>query len=195
LKQVNARTIAAIVAIIAVQSYYVISEARMTARTTRGTDNSADRGTRRLVWIFIAVAFDGAWLPVVFGPGRLLALGDWLTWVGVAMMICGIAFRRYVISFLGKFFTATVQIRKDHQLIKDGPYRYIRHPSYLGILILALGNGIALANWISLLLCIVLPATGIIRRIRVEEKELYIHFGEQYQDYSKRTWRIIPHIY
>jgi len=158
-------------------------------------DNSADRGTRRLVWILIFISFSGAWFPVIFDFGRLFALGDWLTWVGVAIMISGVVFRQYVISFLGKFFTATVQIHKDHHLIKAGPYRYIRHPSYLGILILALGDGIALANWISLLLCIMLPAIGIIRRIKVEEKELCHHFGEQYQDYRKNTWRIIPYIY
>jgi len=98
-------------------------------------------------------------------------------------------------NVLGKYFTATVQIQEDHQLIKAGPYRYIRHPSYLGILILTLGNGIALANWISLPLCVALPAIGIIQRIEVEEKELYRHFGEHYRDYRKSTWRIIPHIY
>jgi len=189
------KTIAAVVAIIGVQLYYVISEIRMTARTTRGMDNSADRGTRKLVWILTAIAFDSAWIPVIFGFGRLLDLGDWLTWVGVLIMISGVVFRRYVISFLGKFFTATVQIQKDHRLIKAGPYHYIRHPSYLGILILALGNGIALANWISLLICIVLPAIGLIRRIKVEEKELLDHFGQQFQDYRKSTWRIIPYIY
>jgi len=189
------KTIVAVVVIIAVQLYYVISETRMTRRTTRGADNSADRGTRKIVWILSAIAFDGAWLPVVFGFGKLLALGAWLTWVGVVIMISGVAFRQYVINFLGKFFTATVQIRKDHQLIKDGLYRHIRHPSYLGLLVLALGNGIALANWISLLLCIALPAIGILRRTKVEEKELSDHFGEQYQDYRKNTWRLIPYLY
>ena len=187
--------IVAVVAIVAVQLYYVISETRMTIRTTRGADNSADRGTRKLVWILSAIAFDSAWLPVIFGFGQLLSLGAWLTWVGVVIMVSGVAFRQYVISFLGKLFTATVQIREDHQLVKDGPYRHIRHPSYLGLLILALGNGIALANWISLLLCIALPTIGIIRRIKVEERELYAHFGDQYQDYRKSTWRIIPYIY
>jgi protein-S-isoprenylcysteine O-methyltransferase Ste14 len=191
----NASIIAAILVIIVIQAYYFISETMMTRRTTRGMDNSADRGTRRLVWVFIAIAFASAWLPVIFGSGKLLVLGDWLTWMGVAMSISGVVFRRYVIFFLGKFFTATVQIRKDHKLIKTGPYRYIRHPSYLGILILALGNGIALANWISLLLCIILPVIAIIRRIDVEEEEMHRHFGEQYQDYRKRTWRILPYIY
>jgi protein-S-isoprenylcysteine O-methyltransferase Ste14 len=188
-------TIAAIVAIIAVQSYYVISEVTMTIRTTRGRDNSADRGTRKLVWILCAVSFNGAWLPVIFGFGRLLVLGDWLTWVGVFIMVSGVVFRRYAIAVLGKFFTATVQIRQDHQIIRAGPYRYIRHPSYLGIIILALGDGIALANWLSLLLCIVLPVIGIMQRIKVEERELARHFGEEYQEYRKSTWHIIPYIY
>jgi protein-S-isoprenylcysteine O-methyltransferase Ste14 len=189
------KTIAAVAAIIAVQLYYVISESRMTVRTTRKMDNSADRGTRKLVWILIAVAFYGAWLPVIFSFGKMLALGDWLTWVGVAVMIAGLIFRRYVILFLGSFFTATVQIHRDHQLIRTGPYRYIRHPSYLGILIITLGDGIALANWLSLLLCIALPAIGVVRRIKVEEDELFHHFGEQYRDYREKTWRIIPLIY
>jgi protein-S-isoprenylcysteine O-methyltransferase Ste14 len=191
----SASIIAAIVVIDVVQCYYLVSEIITNIRTTRGTDNSADRGTVWLVWILVSISFIIAWLPVILDFGRLLVLGDWLTWVGVAIMISGVVFRRYVISFLGKFFTATVQIHQDHQLIKAGPYRYIRHPSYLGILIITLGLGIALANWISLLICIVLPAIGIIQRIKVEEKELYHHFGEQYQDYRKSTWRIIPYIY
>jgi len=191
----RANLIAAIAAIIAVQAYYLIWETGMTIRTTRGLDNSADRGTRRLMWILMVTAFGGAWFPVVFGPGLWLNLGEWLTWVGILMMISGIIFRRYAIGVLGEFFTATVQIRKDHQIIKNGPYRFIRHPSYLGILILALGNGIALANWISFLLCLALPIAGIILRIRVEEKVLAQHFGEQYQNYKKNTWRILPYIY
>lgn len=187
--------IMAVITIIAVQVYYIVSEVWMTVRTTRGADNSADRGTRKLVWILCAVAFDVAWLPVIFSVGKLLTLGAWLTWIGVVIMISGVAFRLYVVNFLGKFFTATVQIRNDHQLVRDGPYRHIRHPSYLGLLVLAFGNGIALANWISLLLCIILPAIGILRRINVEEKELNSHFGERYQDYQKSTWRIIPYVY
>ena len=191
----SASIIAAIVAINAVQDYYLISEIILNVRTTRGKDGAADKGTIRLVWVLVAISFIIAWLPVILDFGRLLVLGDWLTWVGVVIMISGIIFRRYAISVLGKFFTATVQIQKDHELIKAGPYRYIRHPSYMGILIITLGLGIALANWISLLLCIVLPVIGVMQRIKVEEKELEQHFGNRYLDYRKNTWRVIPHIY
>jgi protein-S-isoprenylcysteine O-methyltransferase Ste14 len=60
---------------------------------------------------------------------------------------------------------------------------------------MALGLGIAMANWISLILCVVLPAIGLIRRIQFEEKELEQRFGKQYQDYIKNTRRVIPFIY
>ena len=191
----SARIIAAVVVIIAIECYYIISEIRLTARTTRGMDNTLDKGTRRLVWRLSAIGYNLAWLPVIFDFGRLVTLGGWLTWVGAAIMICGILFRQYAIFTLGKFFTATIQIKKDHELIQTGPYRYIRHPSYLGILIMALGLGIAMANWVSLILCVVLPAIGLIRRIQFEEKELEQHFGKKYQDYIKNTRRVIPFIY
>ena len=187
--------ITAIVVIIAIECYYIISEIRLAERTSKGTDNTLDKGTRRLVWRFTSIGYNIAWIPVIFDFGRLVTLGGWLTWVGVAIMIFGVIFRQYVIAFLGKFFTATIQIKKDHELVQTGPYRYIRHPSYLGILILSLGLGIAMANWISLLICIVLPAISLMRRIKFEENELEQHFGQQYQDYRKNTWRVIPFIY
>jgi protein-S-isoprenylcysteine O-methyltransferase Ste14 len=191
----SASIIAAIVIISAIECYYLISEILLNVRTTRGKDSTADRGTIRLVWVLVTVCFLFAWLPVELDSGRLLVLGDWLTWVGVAIMISGIIFRRYSVTILGKFFTASVQIQENHELIKAGPYRYIRHPSYLGILVMVLGLGIAMANWISLVLCIVLPAIGIMQRIRVEEKELERYFGKQYQDYRKGTWCLVPHVY
>jgi protein-S-isoprenylcysteine O-methyltransferase len=187
--------IAAIAVIIAIECYYIISEIKLASRTSRGRDNTLDKGTRRLVWRLSAIGYNMAWLPVIFNFGRVVGLGGWLTWVGVAIMISGVVFRQYAISVLGKFFTATIQIKKDHELIQTGPYRYIRHPSYLGILIMAFGLGIAMSNWISLLLCLVLPTIGLMQRIRFEEKELEQHFGKQYQDYKKNTRRVIPFIY
>jgi protein-S-isoprenylcysteine O-methyltransferase Ste14 len=191
----SASIIAAIVVINAAEYYYLISEIVLAVRTKQGTEDEVDRGTQRLIWILLAICLIGAWVPVILDFGRLAVLGDWLTWAGVFIMICGIVFRRYVIAVLGKFFTGKVKIQADHELVMAGPYRYIRHPSYLAMLITTLGLGIALANWISLALCIVLPTIGIIRRINVEEKELNRHFGKQYQDYRKSTWRLVPYIY
>jgi protein-S-isoprenylcysteine O-methyltransferase len=187
--------IAGAVVVLGVQAFYITSEIRMTRRTIRGRDNSADQGTRRLVWILTATAFDVAWVPVIFGFGQMVKFGGWLTWIGVAIMIVGIAYRLNAIKVLGEFFTATVQIQGEHQLIETGPYRRIRHPSYLGLLILALGDGVALANWIALALCATLPLIALMRRIHIEEDALREHFGPVYEEYRDRTWRLVPYLY
>jgi protein-S-isoprenylcysteine O-methyltransferase Ste14 len=189
------KLITVIVIINACELFYLVSEIILAARTRQQAAGGNDQGTQMLVWIMIAGSFALGWLPVILGFGVILLFGDWMTWVGIAVMIGGIIFRRYVIRFLGKLFTGTVQIKTSHELIKTGPYRYIRHPSYLAILIITAGLGIALANWISLLICIVLPSIGLARRINVEEKTLEGHFGNQYRDYKKNTRAIIPFIY
>ena len=191
----NPGSVAAISVVIISQLYFLASEARTTILTTHGQDNSADKGTLTRIWVYIALALAGAWVIAILSPGRILAPGGWLTWAGIAVMISGLAFRRYVISFLGRYFTATIQIRQNHELVTTGPYSKIRHPSYLGILVFTVGSGISMANWISLLLCFILPTIGIIRRIRVEEKRMLRHFGQRYQDYMQSTRHIIPYIY
>jgi protein-S-isoprenylcysteine O-methyltransferase Ste14 len=189
------KLITVIVIINACELFYIVSEIILAARTRQQTAEGNDQGTQMLVWIMIAGSFVLGWLPVILGFGAIFLLGDWLTWAGIAVMIGGIIFRRYVIRFLGKFFTGAVQIKTGHELIKTGPYRYIRHPSYLAILIITLGLGIALANWVSLAICIIFPSIGLARRISVEEKMLEVHFGNQYRDYKKNTRAIIPFIY
>jgi protein-S-isoprenylcysteine O-methyltransferase len=191
----SANIIAAITAINICVFYYLVSEIILSIHTKDEKDKSIDQGTQRLVWILLVSCFIVAWVPVILDLGRLLILGAWLTWIGTTIMIAGIIFRQYSISVLGKFFTGQVSIQANHKLIKEGPYRHIRHPSYLGILIITAGLGIALSNWVSIILCVVLSAIGIIRRIKVEEKELESHFGKQYEDYKKCTWAVIPYIY
>jgi protein-S-isoprenylcysteine O-methyltransferase Ste14 len=186
--------VAAIITINICQYFYIGFEIALAARTRR-KNTAYDRGTQRLIWILLITCSLIAWIFPILNIGTLVILGGWLTWAGIGIMICGIVLRLYAISVLGKFFTAKVHIEKDHALIKDGPYHYIRHPSYLGILIIWLGLGIALANWISILICVVLPPIGILQRIKVEEKELERFFGKQYSDYRKETWAVIPYIY
>ena len=96
---------------------------------------------------------------------------------------------------LDKQFTTKVAIVQGHQLVQTGFYRYLRHPSYTGAFISAIGLALALGNWISALL-LVLPVLGLLLyRIQIEEKVLMDHFGSQYREYMQRTKRIIPFIY
>ena len=114
--------------------------------------------------------------------------------LGIALMWVGMAFRWYSIRVLGRFFTAVVAIQPEHQIVETGPYRLLRHPSYSGALVTFLGFGLALGNWLSLLVIAIFTAIGYGYRISVEEKALLAGLGDAYRSYMKRTKRIIPFV-
>jgi len=119
----------------------------------------------------------------------------YITEIGLAVIIAGIILRLFIVRTLGKFFTVDVTIRKGHQLLKTGFYKKLRHPSYFASLISFIGYGISLNNWLSLILILIAVLTVFIYRISVEEKTLIAHFGNEYLDYKKKTYAIIPFIY
>lgn len=155
-----------------------------------------DRGSSRLIWsigllnlllIFLAPAFNSC------------GIGYWdneyIGWIGVLLMLVGLTIRYLAAKTLGKFYTRTLQIFEGQQIVEQGLYRLIRHPGYLGTLIMDLGAGLAINNWA---ICLAILLTGFmprLYRIYVEEEMLEGIFGEQYRDYSEKTWRLIPFIY
>jgi len=118
-----------------------------------------------------------------------------LNLIGLIIITIGIIIRVISIKQLGRFFTVNVTIRKDHQLIQNGFYKYIRHPSYTGSLLSFLGFGFSLNNWLSLILVFMPILLSFIHRMNIEEKVLTEQFGKEYSDYIKRTKRLIPFLY
>ncbi len=115
--------------------------------------------------------------------------------IGCGLFVAGLVLRWYAIIYLGRFFTTNIAIAKDHHLIDSGPYRFIRHPSYTGDLLITLGFALTFANWATLLI-IFLPCCAVILwRIHVEEAVLLGALGDHYQNYAQRTKRLIPLIY
>lgn len=88
-----------------------------------------------------------------------------------------------------------VAIHKNHEIIKSGLYRYIRHPAYLGLLISMYGGAIFLGNIFSFLIVAAPITLALLARIKVEEKLLLKHFGDAYKDYIKNSYSLIPWIY
>jgi protein-S-isoprenylcysteine O-methyltransferase Ste14 len=115
--------------------------------------------------------------------------------IGVVMLISGIAIRWTAIHTLGKFFTPQVVIKQNHQLVRAGLYRYLRHPAYTGALLAHLGLGLSFANWVSLALSSLPFLIAAWYRMRVEEVALSDAFGAEYLDYRRQTKRLIPGIY
>jgi protein-S-isoprenylcysteine O-methyltransferase len=115
--------------------------------------------------------------------------------LGIGVFVMGLALRFYSVMYLGRFFTINVAIASDHRLIDRGPYRFIRHPSYTGVLMLFFGLGLGLGNWVSVVIIMVPIFAAFLWRMRVEEAALLEALGEPYRNYMRRTKRLIPWIY
>jgi protein-S-isoprenylcysteine O-methyltransferase Ste14 len=135
---------------------------------------------------------------MVFGFARIGHIetgADLIASLGLAFLFAGIIVRWTAVRTLGKYFTGTVMIRDDHQLIQSGLYRHVRRPAYKGALLAHLGLGLSFSNWISVSLSVVPFSVAALYRMRVEERALREAFGETYRNYSSVTKRLIPKLY
>jgi len=80
-------------------------------------------------------------------------------------------------------------------VIEAGAYRWVRHPSYAGGMLMYIGTGLALTNWLSVLIIAVAGALGYIYRVHVEERALLAHLGARYEQYMRRTKRFVPFVF
>ena len=114
---------------------------------------------------------------------------------GICLMVTGTAFRWYSAAVLGKYFTFDVSIQSGHALIQQGPYRYVRHPSYTAALLTLIGFGLTLGNWVGLIVSFLCLASAYAYRVPIEEAALRAFLGEPYSQYMKRTWRLVPFLF
>jgi protein-S-isoprenylcysteine O-methyltransferase len=110
-------------------------------------------------------------------------------------MLSGLALRIWALRVLGAFYTRTLRTDTGQHLIDEGPYGLIRHPGYLGDILMWLGAGVATANGIVTGMIILPLVRAYQYRIRVEEAMLTNAFPQEYPSYARRTWRLIPFIY
>lgn len=161
-----------------------------------GRDRSEDRGTRLLVGLTTAVGLGSAYLVASRVAGAAIGGRDWpVLAAGFGLMWTGIGLRLWSIRTLGRFFTYEVTIQQGQRVVSSGPYRVVRHPSYTGLLLTEAGIGLALGNWFSLALAVVVPLVGILCRIGVEEAALRAGLGDSYSRYAQGRRRLIPGVW
>lgn len=168
----------------------------LSRRAKSGATNK-DSGSLALFWTAIPVAmFIAYWAAVsLHQPAWQLPWEPTLATIGDILVITGLIFRWYSIIYLGRWFTVNVAIAADQPLIDDGPYRFLRHPSYTGALMALIGLGLALGNTVSLAAIVLLTVPVFLRRILVEERVLAEAFGTRWDSYRARTWRLLPGLY
>lgn len=155
-----------------------------------------DRSSKRVVSASIWAAFIAGFVLAGAVPGAAIAASTpplrWAVFgVGIALVVTGVGLRQWAITTLGRFFTLEVRVSDDHRVVGTGPYRLLRHPSYTGALLALLGVGLALGNWLSLAVLVLVPTFGFMRRIRVEEQALSAQLGESYRRYAAGRRRLV----
>jgi protein-S-isoprenylcysteine O-methyltransferase Ste14 len=129
------------------------------------------------------------------GIGRIQTTSPFIAPLGLALLFAGTFIRWSAIWTLGQYFTGAVLIKEDHQLIRNGLYKYLRHPAYSGALLAHLGLGLSFNSWFSLLFSSLPFFAAAFYRMHVEEKALQEAFGTEYREYAKSTKRLIPSVY
>jgi protein-S-isoprenylcysteine O-methyltransferase Ste14 len=164
-------------------------------RTRRGSGKRLDRGSLMVLWLTIlgsitaAEWIGGAATPNMFGGAH------WLRITAVILIITAIVIRWTAILSLGKAFSANVAIRDSQTVYRKGLYKFVRHPSYSGLLLVFVAIALHERNWLAAAVVIVLPTLALLYRIHVEEQALRQAFGEEYESYCNTTKRLIPGIY
>jgi protein-S-isoprenylcysteine O-methyltransferase len=110
-------------------------------------------------------------------------------------MLTGIGVRSWATHALGSSYTRTLQSVPEQRLVREGPYGRVRHPGYLGTLLVWMGAAIALANWMVAAIVSVVMIRAYGYRMQVEEEMLTRAFGREYERYVSRTRRLVPFLY
>jgi protein-S-isoprenylcysteine O-methyltransferase Ste14 len=164
---------------------------RVDARSMTG-DRLSGAVLRISIWVGILLGYWLAhtqpWADISWHPVFLFALG-------VVLMVIGVAFRWYAVRVLGRYFSLQLAVHSGQTVVQEGPYRWIRHPSYTGALITMFGLGLVFTNWLSFISILAAGCIGFGYRVLVEERMLLAALVDPYREYMKHTKRFIPFVY
>jgi len=156
---------------------------------------SRDRGTLSLLIVAIAAGLGaGAWLAWR-DDGQLAAREPGLAWCGMALMLAGLLLRWWSVRTLGRWFTVDLAVRAEQELVRHGPYRLLRHPSYTGALLTVLGFAVGTGQLAAGLVALLPVAAAFLWRIRIEEAMLARAFPDAWPAHVRDTWRLLPGIW
>jgi len=161
-------------------------------RAKSETAQVEDRGSMTLLWMVIGAAMTLA-ISFQWVKAARFTMSARLDHVlALVLMASGLLIRWWSILTLGRLFTVNVAIQHDHAIVQKGLYKYVRHPSYAGLLLAFLGLGVFFHSWLSLTALIVPITLAVANRIAKEEAVLRTALGASYADYCARTKRLIP---
>ena len=124
---------------------------------------------------------------------RQMSLNGWTFIAGWICALASLVIRRKAIAALGKFWSLHVEIRENHQFVRTGPFRWVRHPTYFSMILELLGLGLIMNATYTLVIVAVIFVPTLAFRINHEERALVEKFGDAYQDYQRNTPAVFPY--
>jgi protein-S-isoprenylcysteine O-methyltransferase Ste14 len=132
---------------------------------------------------------------IACGYARILPMPHWLFYPGEALFVLGASFTAWSYTHLGRYLSPYAEVLPDHRVVENGPYRYIRHPGYLGAMVALVGLSLAVQSLVSLLATLLIGGTLFAQRIHVEEDLMTNELGDRYVAYKARTKHFIPFVW
>jgi protein-S-isoprenylcysteine O-methyltransferase Ste14 len=170
----------------------------LTRARTRGnqTGTTTEWGSLIAIGLTFAVGFGAAFTLANHAEGAAIDFARWPIFIlGALLVAAGIAFRQWAVFVLGRFFTVQVRVSEGQTVVESGPYRVLAHPSYTGMVMVFVGIGLMLGNWLSLACLAILPTAGLVIRIKVEERALLAGIGEPYRRFLATRSRLVPGVW
>jgi protein-S-isoprenylcysteine O-methyltransferase Ste14 len=163
-------------------------------KRTKAREKSVDRLITLAVVVVAYNLLFAHWIAVGWLRQRFVPEEGGIGWVGVALSFVGASIAIWARYTIGEFWSVRVTLKEGHQLIRSGPYRYVRHPIYTGMLVACIGTALVLGEWRGILAVLLLLAAHSRKALR-EESLLRAEFGEQYQSYRSQTGFLFPRVW
>ena len=190
----NGIRLMAVLAVCGIESVRIIFEKQFVNRAENKQKNASNQDNNSFVWIqWSIITYYIFTLSEVFISNFNKSLVN--IFLGTLLAVFAIVIRHYSYKILGEYFSLKVVIKENHKLMTTGIYSRVRHPLYLGILIMYLGYITICFSICGLIVFVVFLLPAYINRINTEEKVLMERFGEQYKDYMDVTHKLIPFIW
>jgi len=153
-----------------------------------------ESGASRGIHVFLANIALLLVIAPILGMGRFMPIWPVMMTAGVALETAGLAFAIWARRHLGRNWSGEITLKVDHQLIRTGPYKHLRHPIYTGLLATYLGCTMVTGEWLAVI-GLALGAFAYIRKLRLEEMNMTTAFGPDYDAYRQESRALVPFVY
>jgi len=182
-------TVVTFVSVASIVTFAVVAQlSRARGLALRGETLVRSRGLAHYVAYFFFIPY------VVIGvhPGPELDLPEPLRWIGLVLIVAGVMFSIWAIATLGRHYDLELEIHSDHELVRTGPYRFVRHPVYTGLGLHFAGACLATGNLLLIAGTLLVTYPALYLRAVTEERLLRERFGAAYAEYAREVGMLLP---